>query len=237
MSDKTIVAIGGGEIKQKTTLQIDESIAEMAKQRAGGKRANALFLGTASHDFMPYFNSFRKTYTSVFDLKAEVALCVYQKTEKERLEEKFALADMIYVGGGDTVFMLKTWKENGITPLIMDAYERGVIISGLSAGAVCWFGKMYTDSQSVNPQGGDKYNVYPALGLLNGFACPHYNERVEDFDSTLLNFKEQAYCMENNSAIVFKNGKLEGCLSSGGKAFLVNANNGCIEKTEIKPYR
>ena len=74
---KRIIAIGGGEIKNKTTLKIDEYVANLAKDHAGEKRANALFIGTASHDSMPYFNSFRKTYTSVFDIKAEVALMVY----------------------------------------------------------------------------------------------------------------------------------------------------------------
>ena len=75
--DRIIVAIGGGEIKNKTTLKIDEYVANLIKQHAGDKRGNALFLGTASHDSMPYFNSFRKTYTSVFDIKAEVGLIVY----------------------------------------------------------------------------------------------------------------------------------------------------------------
>ena len=51
---KRIIAIGGGEIKDKTTLQIDEKIAAFAKERAGDRRANALFIPTASHDFMPY---------------------------------------------------------------------------------------------------------------------------------------------------------------------------------------
>ena len=60
--EKRIIAIGGGEIKSKTTLKIDEYVANLAKKHAGEKRANALFIGTASHDSMPYFNSFRKTY-------------------------------------------------------------------------------------------------------------------------------------------------------------------------------
>ena len=63
---KTIVAIGGGSIKDKTTIAADRYIAELIKRRAAGGRGCALFLGTASHDSMPYFNSFRKTYTSIF---------------------------------------------------------------------------------------------------------------------------------------------------------------------------
>ena len=99
---KRIIAIGGGEIKSKTTLKIDEYIASLAKEHAGEKRANALFIGTASHDSMPYFNSFRKTYTSVFDIKAEVALMVYGEMDAQRIIDKINNADCIYIGGGDT---------------------------------------------------------------------------------------------------------------------------------------
>ena len=57
---KTIIAIGGGEIKNKTTLEIDGYIANLAKEHAGEKRANALFIGTASHDSMPYLTVLEK---------------------------------------------------------------------------------------------------------------------------------------------------------------------------------
>ena len=95
---KTIVALGGGEIKSKTTLKIDEYVASLAYKRAGGRRPAGLFLGTASHDSMPYFNSFRKTYTSVFDIKADVALTVYGEMDLPHIEEKFLKADFLYIG-------------------------------------------------------------------------------------------------------------------------------------------
>ena len=144
--DKRLICIGGGELKTKETLKIDGYIAELAKTHAGEKRAYGLFIPTASHDSMPYFNSFRKTYTSVYDIKADVALTVYGEMDMERIAEKFQKADFIYVGGGDTVFMLEHWKKSGMLELIRDAYERGVIVCGLSAGAICWFETMYSDS-------------------------------------------------------------------------------------------
>lgn len=149
MAQRTLIAIGGGELKERTTLKIDEYIAERAKARAGERRANALFLPTASHDFMPYYNTFHKVYTGVFDIKTDVALCVFKDVDLSRMKEKFDKADMIYVGGGDTVFMIEQWKKTGILPLIREAYERGVVLCGLSAGAICWFSDMYTDSAST----------------------------------------------------------------------------------------
>ena len=161
---KRIIAIGGGELKSKETLEIDRYIATLARERAGENRPYGLFIGTASHDSMPYFNSFRKTYTSVFDIKADVALTVYGEMDLEKIKGKFEKADFIYVGGGDTLYMLKRWQEFGLFDLIRDAYERGVIICGLSAGAICWFEDIYTDSELVERE--EKQMLRAALERL-----------------------------------------------------------------------
>lgn len=232
MAKKIIVAIGGGEIKNKTTLEIDGYVAELAKQRAGERRANALFVGTASHDFMPYFNSFRKTYTSVYDIKADVAQTVFRQTEYSRLKEKFEKADAIYIGGGDTKFMIDSWRESGLDCLVKEAYERGVIIAGLSAGAICWFEEMYTDSELISGEG-DDYKIMPALGWFKGLACPHYNERQVDFDEILIKERRSAIAIENDCALVFEDGVITRSISTGGKAYKIECVEGELIKTEL----
>ena len=217
---KRIISIGGGEIRNKTTLKIDEYIANLAKLHAGEKRANALFIGTASHDSMPYFNSFRKTYTSVFDIKAEVALMVYGEMDVGKIKGKIENADAIYIGGGDTMYMIQKWKELGVDKMLFDAYEKGTIIAGLSAGAICWFTDMYTDSEMM--AGGDGYVLRKGLGILEGLMTPHYNERVIDFDQTFL-----------TSAVEFVDGVMTGAISAGGSAYIVEKENGIIKKTKI----
>lgn len=232
--DKYLIAIGGGEIKNKTTLKIDEYIANLAKIHAGEKRANALFFGTASHDSMPYFNSFRKTYTSVFDIKAEVGLLVYGEMDMQKIADKIAAADCIYVGGGDTVFMLDLWKEKGVDKLLIDAYEQGKIICGLSAGAICWFSDMYTDFEIMRGQSAE-YSLHKGLGLIDGLITPHFDEREKDFTETFINSGfNRAYCVENDAAIVFKNGAPAKGLSSGGKAYVLTKENGKIKRCEIE---
>ncbi len=231
--DKIIIAIGGGEIKNKTTLKIDEYAANLAKEHAGDKRAVALFIGTASHDSMPYFNSFRKTYTSVFDIKAEVALIVYGEMNKEHIAAKIEAADLIYVGGGDTLFMLDKWRETGLLELILQAYERGTVICGLSAGAICWFKDMYTDFEIMRGES-SRYVMKKGLGVLGGAMCPHYNERQADFDETVLTENIPfAYCAENDSALVFKNGEFSHSISSGGKTYLLKNDGGVLVKTQL----
>ena len=142
---KRLICIGGGELKDRETLEIDRYIADEAKKAAGDRRACGLFIPTASHDCMPYYNTFHKVYTGLFGVKTDVALTVNREVDSEKLRGKIAKADFIYVGGGDTVFMLQHWQKTGMTKLLRDAYERGVLLCGLSAGAICWFETIYSD--------------------------------------------------------------------------------------------
>ena len=229
MAQRTLIAIGGGELKERTTLKIDEYIAKRAKARAGERRANALFLPTASHDFMPYYNTFHKVYTGVFDIKTDVALCVFKDVDLSRMKEKFDKADMIYVGGGDTVFMIEQWKKTGI--LIREAYERGVVLCGLSAGAICWFSDMYTDS-AVDGNG-EKYSMFSGLGWIKGKISPHYGARMVDFDKILCYNNGSAYGLEDNSALVLEDEQVCGVILSGGTVWKIESLNGELKKTAI----
>lgn len=228
---KRIIAIGGGELKERTTLKIDEYIAGLAKAHAGEKRANALFIPTASHDFMPYYNTFHKVYTGVFDIKTDVALTVFKEPDLERLREKFLKADMIYVGGGDTVFMMESWKKTGLLELIQDAYNRGVIIAGLSAGAICWFSDIYTDSLKTDD--GVKYAMFKGLNWINGIISPHYGSRMLDFDQIVCYNYDCAYGLEDDSALVVEDGEIVGSVSSGGTVWKLISEDKTLKKEKL----
>ncbi|MBQ9113592.1 MAG: peptidase E [Clostridia bacterium] len=229
---KRIIAIGGGELRERTTLKIDEYLATLAKEHAGENRANALFIPTASHDFMPYYNTFHKVYTGIFNIKTDVALTVFKDIDIEKLKAKFGKADLIYVGGGDTVFMMEHWKKTGLLELIKDAYERGVIIAGLSAGAICWFTDIYTDSEAALGEG-DKYAMFKGLGWIDGKISPHYGSRMLDFDEIVCYNFDCAYGIEDNAALIIENGEIVGSVSSGGKAWKIERKSEAIQKTEI----
>ena len=229
---KRIIAIGGGELRERTTLKIDEYLATLAKEHAGENRANALFIPTASHDFMPYYNTFHKVYTGIFNIKTDVALTVFKDVDREKLQAKFEKADLIYVGGGDTVFMIEHWKKTGMLELLKAAYERGVIIAGLSAGAICWFTDMYTDSEAALGEG-EKYAMFEGLGWIEGKISPHYGSRMLDFDEIVCYNFDCAYGIEDNAALIIEDGKIVGSVSSGGKAWKIERKDGAIQKTEI----
>ena len=108
--------------------------------------------------------------------------------------------------------MLDVWRKTGFLDMLLDAYNRGVIIAGLSAGAICWFEQMYTDSVE-----GSLYQIEQGLGILKGIMSPHYDNR-EEFNDIAKAFP-LAYAVENNSAIVFENEILVKSLSSGGDSY------------------
>ena len=81
----------------------------------------------------------------------------------------FKHLDIVYIGGGETATMLAHWQRSGITPLLMNAIRKGVIMAGVSAGAICWFSDLLLRNSS------DGYELHPGLGLLAGSACPHYS--------------------------------------------------------------
>ena len=226
--DKRIIAIGGGELKNRETLQIDEYIAGEAKKIAGDRRACGLFLPTASHDCMPYYNTFHKVYTGLFNIKTDVALTINREIDMEKMRGKFDKADFLYVGGGDTVFMLEEWKRTGLLEIIQEAYERGVLICGLSAGAICWFEEMYSDSVVEG-----EYSMWKGLGWIKGKISPHYNERMLDFDEIVRYNRWCAWGLENNAALEIVNGEPLKAILGGGKVWKLDGTSGELVKAEF----
>ncbi len=227
---KRLILIGGGELKEHESLAIDEYIASEAKKAAGERRACGLFIPTASHDCMPYYNTFHKVYTGIFGIKTDVALSVRQPFNPVKMKEKFARADFLYVGGGNTVFMLGHWKESGLLGYIEEAYSRGVLVCGLSAGAICWFEDMYSDSVVER-----EYAMHGGLGWVKGKISPHYNERMLDFDEIVRYNKYRAWGIENNAALELADGMPVKSISAGGKVWQLDGTSGEVVKTEFCP--
>ena len=77
--------------------------------------------------------------------------------------------DLIFVGGGNTASMLGVWRAHGVDQVLRQAWERGVVLAGGSAGAICWFEAGVTDSFRAELDG------IGCLGWLPGSCCPHYD--------------------------------------------------------------
>jgi dipeptidase E len=84
---------------------------------------------------------------------------------------RFALdQDVIFVGGGNTANALAIWRVHGFDEILREAWEAGVVLTGWSAGMICWFEAGITDSFGPQLEG-----MRDGLGFLGGSACPHYD--------------------------------------------------------------
>jgi dipeptidase E len=168
-----IVAIGGGEIGRPgypiETTEIDQEIINLT----GKKNPNLLFLPTASGDSGGYVEVVNNYFGKRFGCKIDVLYLLNGRPEEKELEEKFSNTDIIYVGGGNTLKMMQVWRKHGIDELIKKAGDKGVVLSGVSAGAVCWFEYACSDSRIMNNPNADYIKV-KGLGFIKGILCPHY---------------------------------------------------------------
>jgi peptidase E len=76
--------------------------------------------------------------------------------------------DIVLVAGGNTANAIAVWRAHGFDTILREAWDRGVLLAGWSAGMICWFEHGVTDSF------GPELAPMECLGFLPGSACPHY---------------------------------------------------------------
>jgi dipeptidase E len=237
-----IFAIGGGEIRDLETLDIDRKIVNASKKA----NPTALFIPTASGESQEYIESFNYLYGEKLGCKIEVLLLLDGKTSLDEAKEKISCSDIIYVGGGNTKKMIEVWKMYDIDIFLKEAYAGGKILSGLSAGSICWFKSGHSDSESFETTGQWNYSRVEGLDLINAMHCPHYNEdtREEDFNKMILEYDEIGIAIDNNCAIEFNDNKyIIHKSDTKAKAYKVFLRNECVIRealfntTDYRPMR
>ena len=68
--------------------------------------------------------------------------------------------------------MMNVWKRTGTDKILRQAYKKGIVLSGLSAGAICWFKWGNSDSRRFNNPKAGLVKV-SGLGLIKALGCPH----------------------------------------------------------------
>ena len=194
--EKKIIAIGGGGFTHQLDTSLDQFVIDQSK-----KTKNKIgFLATASKDDENKINLFYKRYQNT---KSE--LSHFNLTSAtDGFSEWILNKDIIYIGGGNTVFMLNIWKKNKLESIFKNAYEKGIILSGVSAGAVCWFDWILSDSA------GPGFNPLRGINLISGSCTPHSSnfERINQFESDIKNNKlPQGIAIDDGVAVVFVDGK------------------------------
>lgn len=133
------------------------------------RNPRVLFIPTPTGDDLGSLVFF---YRNMAPLRATPSdLSLFHRTNPD-LRSLILSQDVIFVGGGNTKSMLAVWREYGIDKLLKEAWERGTIMAGASAGGICWFDACVTDSFA------ESYTALPCLGMLKGSCCPHYDGGV-----------------------------------------------------------
>ena len=194
--DRQIIAIGGGGFGRNPGIGIIEKyILEQSKKEI----PNICFIPTATGDDESYKVSYYATLTKLNCNPTH--LDFFKRTPN--LEKIIMKNDIIFVGGGNTKSMLAVWRDWGLDIILKEAYESGVIMSGVSAGAICWFQKGITDSWA------NRLNIIDCLSFTKGNCCPHYDEEAErkpSLSNFILNEQiNECFAIEGGCALHIKN--------------------------------
>ena len=145
---------------------LDDHVLELGRAGGGRERPRVCFVPTASGDSAEYIAGFY----AAFARRSEAShLALFARTVVD-IEAMLLDQDVVYVGGGNTVNMLAVWRVHGVDRALRRAWESGVVMAGVSAGAICWFEGGTTDSF-----GPDLAGLSDGLGFLPGSFSPHYD--------------------------------------------------------------
>jgi dipeptidase E len=232
-----IFAIGGGEIGRPgteiETLRIDAEIVATSNK----KNPRLLFIPTASNDSPGYMSIVESYFTTHHGCVVTHLPLVNTEMSPEEIEHRILGADIIYVGGGNTDTMMQIWKEKGIDTLLKKAYTQGVILSGLSAGAICWFTAGTSDSKIMEDPTSTEYIRVEGLNLIQGLCSPHHVREPARITSvhTLLNTNEHAFGIDDCAALHVHNGEIRVITSNSDAGVTLFSKQGGMVTERILP--
>ena len=227
---RQIVAFGGGGFSMEAgNPLLDDYVLSLT----GSARPKVCFLPTASGDADHYVVRFYRHFSCRADA-SHVSLfrrergggAVEGDIAKHLLDQ-----DVIYVGGGNVVSLLGTWRAHRLDEVLREAWERGVVMCGPSAGSLCWFQESLTAFHCA-PQ------RVQGLGLLPYSNCVHYDaepERRVEYRRFVGDGMCPGYAADDSAALHFVGDRLERAVSSrpGARAFRVEPVGGEVMETEL----
>ena len=225
-----IVAMGGGGFSMEPdNLTLDKYVLSLVD----APRPKVAFLATASGDSEGYVERF---YTSFRSLACEPSHLSLFRINQTDLRAYILAQDVIYVGGGSTRNLLVLWREWGLDVILKEAWNAGVVLSGLSAGSICWFDEGVTDSVEAG-----RLHAIRCLSFLPGSNCPHYDgepERRPSYHRLLAEGKIQpGYAADDGAALHFAGQRLLRCITSrpSARVYRVEKFGNAIVETALAP--
>lgn len=235
-----IIASGGGEIGRPgfdiETMTIDLEAIRLVNK----KKPTILFIPTASGDQIAYCETVEDYFGKKLDCTVEHLLLIKERYSEKELQEKCARADMMYVGGGNSLRMMKRWRFTGFDAILKNQIKTDKILYGLSAGSICWFSYGGSFARRFINQEAELIRVR-GLGLLPYINCPHYNMetkeqngRREQFKNLMKKNRSVGIANDSCAAIEFNKNKYRIISAkTTAKVYKVYWKNGEYQETEL----
>ena len=230
--DRVIFAMGGGGFTMEPNNPLlDDFVLSLAPRSGGGPRI--LFLPTASGDTTAQINAFYARFSGRACVAEHLSLFRLQDIERP-LEEMILSQEIVYVGCGSMRNLLAIWRAHELDRLLIEAWRRGCVLAGLSAGAMCWCQGAVTRS-SGPPEAID------GLGLLEGSLTVHADGEPERLPVWLANVRDGSlpggWAVDDGVGLLFGGQRLRRIVSSrpGASAQRVDAIAGELVRARLEP--
>jgi peptidase E len=220
---------GGGFTMESNNPLLDDYVLSLTRR----SEPRILFLPTASGDTAAQINAFQSRFAHRTCVAEHVSLFRMHETMR-RLEDIVFEQDIIYVGGGSMRNLLAVWKAHGLDELLLEAWKSGIVLAGLSAGAMCWFEGGVTRS-SGPPE------TLAGLGLLEGSLTVHADGEPERLPVWLQSVRSGAlpggWSLDDGVGLLFRGKRLDRAVSSrpGAGAQRVDAIAGELVRIRLEP--
>ena len=219
-----IIAIGGGGF----THDVEPDLDDFCLSETKCDRPRMAFIGTASGDDPLKIERFRTRFVDVALSLVHLPMTLPAAQLAQKLEQ----VDLVYVGGGDTEKMVSAWRQAGWDDVLSKACQSGVILAGVSAGAVCWFDTfLFSSSKGV-------MRSLQGLGLIPMGACTHYSSepdrRAALHAAVTAKTMPTSVAIDDGVAVMFENGNPTSIFTAkkGVGAYMVCwSPQGATEKT------
>jgi dipeptidase E len=223
---KQIIPIGGGGFyRDSENLELEKYVI----RQSGVENARVCFVPTASGEPDHYVASF---YSAFLKLGCQPSVLTFFKRTPD-LRSFLLNQDVIYVGGGNTKSLLAVWSDWGVIELLREAWESGIVLTGVSAGAICWFEQGLTDSFS------DGLRSLNCLGFLPGSCCPHFDgeaQRRPSFHKLMASGEIAAgVAIEDWTGVHFIGGEIHKVIASkrGARAYSMRSVHGSVQEVAL----
>jgi peptidase E len=211
-----IVAMGGGGF-----MMDGGALDDFALGLAREERPRVCYVPTAGGDSEEKIGLFLDAFPQE---RAQAAVLRLFSRDVDDLAAFLLAQDVIYVAGGNTASMLAVWRAHGVDAIFREAWMRGIVLCGLSAGANCWFEGCSTDSFGTRLA-----PLRDGLGLLEGSFCPHYDGEADRQQTYRRWVADGAlppgYAADDGVGLMFDGAELVEAVTErpGGRAFRVDA--------------